>query len=325
LIKARVHFCPDEWSKIRSIAFSFRINMNFQNLINSRFGVGGALLLGQLTPRIIGYPVAKSIAGWFSNSKSSVLVKAMRVNQGVAHRGTLSPEQLDDLVASVFANSGRALYDLYHNLHSPRIINKMVDYSEDFSHMLDRYHESGKGAIIVAPHLGSFDIGGLALAIRKVPFQTLSYPNPGDGYQLQNYIREKYGLYITPMSVSSMREAEQRLKDAGLVLTGLDRPLPGSKYKPMFFGRPTELPVSYIAMALKNHVPVVVVCCYSDGKRYVLDASEMIDMIPHPDRQEEIERNAERVLVEAEKMILAHPEQWFMYYPLWPELIESIY
>jgi lauroyl/myristoyl acyltransferase len=126
------------------------------------------------------------------------------------------------------------------------------------------------------------------------------------------------------MSVTSMREAEQRLRDAGLVLTGMDRPLPGSKYTPRFFGKATALPVSYIPMAIKNNVPVVVVCCYSDGMRYVLDASEMIEMISYKDRREEIEQNAERVLVEAEKMILAHPEQWFMYYPLWPELTETI-
>jgi lauroyl/myristoyl acyltransferase len=162
------------------------------------------------------------------------------------------------------------------------------------------------------------------LAVRKVSFQTLSFPNPNEGYQLQNYIREKYGLYVTPMSVSSMREAEQRLRDAGMVLTGLDRPLPDSKYTPKFFGRPTHLPVSYIAMAIKNQVPVAVVCCYADGKRFILDASEIIDMLPFKDRQEEIERNAERVLLEAEKMIRAHPEQWFMYYPLWPELIGKI-
>jgi lauroyl/myristoyl acyltransferase len=299
--------------------------MNLQKLINSRFGVGSALLFGQLMPRILGYPLAKRIAHWFSNSESSSLVDAMRVNQWVAHHGELTGEQLDDLVEKVFMNSGQALYELYHNLHSPKTINRMVEYSDGFSQMLERYRHSGKGTIIVAPHLGSFDIGGLALAVRKVSFQTLSFPNPNEGYQLQNYIREKYGLYVTPMSITSMREAEQRLRDSGMVLTGLDRPLPDSKYTPMFFGRPTHLPVSYIAMAIKNKVPVAVVCCYANGKRFILDASEIIEMIPYRDRQEEIERNAERVLFEAEKMIRAHPEQWFMYYPLWPELIDKIH
>jgi lauroyl/myristoyl acyltransferase len=299
-------------------------NMNIQKLINSRFGVGGALLLGQIMPRSIGYPLARRIAGYFSSQKSSLLVRAMRANQWVAHDGKLTPDQLDEISSRVFGNSSRALYDLYHNLHSPKAINDLVAFSDNFSSMLSQYHNSGKGAIITAPHLGSFDIGGLALAVRKISFQTLSFPNPNEGYQLQNYIREKYGLYITPMSVSSMREAEQRLRDGGLVLTGLDRPLPDSKYQPRFFGRPTALPVSYIPMAIKNNVPVVVVCCYADGERYVLDASQMIEMIPYKDRQEEIERNAENVLAEAEKMIYNHVDQWFMYYPLWPELLDTI-
>jgi lauroyl/myristoyl acyltransferase len=298
--------------------------MNFQDLINSRFGVGTALLFGQLMPRFLGYPLARQIAGWFSSSRSSTLVVSMRINQWVAHSGKISAQDLDKLVDQVFMNSGLALYELYHNLHSPKTINNMVDYSDGFLKMLEVYRASGRGAVIVAPHLGSFDIGGLALAIRKVSFQTLSFPNPNDGYQLQNYIREKYGLYVTPMSVASLREAEQRLRNAGLVLTGLDRPLPDSNYKPNFFGRPTPLPVAYIAMAIKNQVPVVVVCCYAKGRRFILDASEMIEMIPYKDRQEEIERNAERVLLEAEKMISAHPEQWFMYYPLWPELIGTV-
>ncbi|MGB8252500.1 MAG: lysophospholipid acyltransferase family protein, partial [Anaerolineaceae bacterium] len=217
-----------------------------------------------------------------------------------------------------------AIYDLYHNLHNPKAINKLAEYSESFSCMYESYQEGKRGYIITAPHLGSFDIGGLALGLRNVSFQTLSYPNPGNGYQLQNYFREKYGLYITPMSVSSMREAEQRLRDGGMVLTGLDRPLAGSRYRPKFFGRPAALPVSYIPMAIKTGVPVVVVSCYYDGEKYILDASEPVEMKSYPDRQEEIERNAERVLLEAERMIRAHPDQWFMYYPVWPELLGTI-
>ena len=248
----------------------------------------------------------------------------MRVNQWVVHDGALPADQLDMLVSGVFANSSKAIYDLYHNLHNPKAINNLVVYSENFSHMYERFQKGKRGYIITAPHLGSFDIGGLALGLRNVSFQTLSYPNPGDGYQLQNYFREKYGLYITPMSVSSMREAGQRLRDGGMVLTGLDRPLADSRYKPKFFGRPAALPVSYIPMAIKTGVPVVVVCCYYDGEKYILDASEPVEMKSYPDRQEEIERNAERVLLEAERMIRAHPDQWFMYYPVWPELLDTI-
>ncbi|MGA9398495.1 MAG: lysophospholipid acyltransferase family protein [Anaerolineaceae bacterium] len=298
--------------------------MNLQSIINSRVGVGSALLFGQLMPRFIGYPLARTVANLLSFRKNGVLVSAMRVNQWVVHDGALSTDQLNKIVSDVFINSSKAIYDLYHNLHNPKAINKLAEYSESFSRMYESYQEGKRGYIITAPHLGSFDIGGLALGLRNVSFQTLSYPNPGNGYQLQNYFREKYGLYITPMSVSSMREAEQRLRDGGMVLTGLDRPLAGSRYRPKFFGRPAALPVSYIPMAIKTGVPVVVVSCYYDGEKYILDASEPVEMKSYPDRQEEIERNAERVLLEAERMIRAHPDQWFMYYPVWPELLGTI-
>ncbi len=298
--------------------------MNLQSIINSRVGVGSALLFGQLMPGYIGYPLARVVADLLSIRKDGVLSSAMRVNQWVIHDGSLPGDHLNKIVKGVFINSSKAIYDLYHNLHNPKAINNLVEYSGQFSHMYEHYQKGKRGYIITAPHLGSFDIGGLALGYRKVSFQTLSYPNPGDGYQLQNYFREKYGLYITPMSVSSMREAEQRLRDGGMVLTGLDRPLANSRYRPKFFGRAAALPVSYVPMAIKTCVPVVVVCCYYDGERYILDASEPVEMESFPDRQEEIERNAERVLLEAEKMIHAHPDQWFMYYPVWPELLGTL-
>jgi KDO2-lipid IV(A) lauroyltransferase len=298
--------------------------LNLQSIINSRIGVGSALLFGQLTPHFIGYPLSRAVAGLLSCRKNGVLVSAMRVNQWVVHDGALPAPELDSLVSRVFVNSSKSIYDLYHNLHNPRLVNKLVEYSDNFSRMYAAYQKGNRGYIITAPHLGNFDIGGLALGLRNVSFQTLSYPNPGEGYQLQNYIRKKYGLYITPMSVSSMREAEQRLKDGGMVLTGLDRPLAGSRYCPRFFGRPAALPVSYVPMAIKTGVPIVVVCCYYDGKRYILDASDPVEMNRYPDRQEEIERNAEFVLFEAEKMIRAHPDQWFMYYPVWPDVVDSL-
>jgi lauroyl/myristoyl acyltransferase len=39
-----------------------------------------------------------------------------------------------------------------------------------------------------------------------------------------------------------------------------------------------------------------------------------------PDLKTAIEANAERVLVEAEKFIRLAPNQWSMFYPVWPEV-----
>ena len=47
-------------------------------------------------------------------------------------------------------------------------------------------------------------------------------------------------------------------------------------------------------------------------------------MKPYEDAQDEIERNAEKVLAEGEKMIGQNPSQWAMTYPVWPEALDEM-
>jgi lauroyl/myristoyl acyltransferase len=107
-------------------------------------------------------------------------------------------------------------------------------------------------------------------------------------------------------------------------MTGLDRPAPESSYSPKFFGHPSRLPVFYTRLAMKTRVPVIVVAVRDepDGT-HMIDCSEMIWMEPRSDPREEIIYNTERVLTVAEKFISAHPEQWSMFFPVWPDLLEE--
>jgi lauroyl/myristoyl acyltransferase len=105
-----------------------------------------------------------------------------------------------------------------------------------------------------------------------------------------------------------------------MVVTGLDRPLPESKYRPNFFGRPTPLPVHYIYLALKAEVPVAVAMAIrepDDGFKIL--ASELIWMDKLPNRTEEVIYNAEKILRIAEDYIKLAPTQWTVLHPLWPE------
>jgi KDO2-lipid IV(A) lauroyltransferase len=122
-----------------------------------------------------------------------------------------------------------------------------------------------------------------------------------------------------------MREATERLRQGGLVMTGLDRPLTGSNYRPRFFGYPSALPVTHIALAIKARVPVVVAAVQRQANgKYLVDASEPIEMESYPDHHTELERNAESVLKCAEEFIRRVPQQWVMYYPVWPEALAEM-
>jgi KDO2-lipid IV(A) lauroyltransferase len=123
------------------------------------------------------------------------------------------------------------------------------------------------------------------------------------------------------MSIEALRRATDVLNAGGAVLTGVDRPIADSKYRPSFFGQPVSLPVFHVRLALKLGLPITVVACQAqpDGNYQIL-ASDPIPMQPNPDLVTETVRNAEAVLRVIQEWIRLTPEQWAMFYPVWPEI-----
>jgi KDO2-lipid IV(A) lauroyltransferase len=153
----------------------------------------------------------------------------------------------------------------------------------------------------------------------------LSLSQPGSGYRWQNELRSEWGIDMAPASMASLLEAARRLRAGGTVISGLDRPLPGSKYRPRFFGRPAALSAMHVFLALKTNVPIYVLAAVMrpDGV-YAIKGSEPVQMVPRPDRHTELIYNAERVLAVAEDFIRLAPYQWSMFYPVWPEALEEV-
>lgn len=179
--------------------------------------------------------------------------------------------------------------------------------------------------MIVAPHLSNFDLAGRAMALHGYPILALSYPRPPGGYQWQNQMRQEFGIDIQPMSFESMRAARERLKNHGLVLTGMDRPMESSNHQPRFFGHPAPVPVTYINLAAQSGADFVVVACRSTARgKYVVDCSDVIPFFADKDTNRQYLINAERLLSEAEIMIRRAPEQWSMFYPVWPWALDRM-
>lgn len=299
--------------------------MNLLSIINSSLGIGTALAVGRMLPESLGIKLADFIAARLAARRNSPMVRTVRANQWVVRGGGLSPEELEDITLRVLKSNARCLFDFYHNLNDIDMILHMVAFSPRFQKIFDECKKGEKGAFFVAPHLSAFDLTGLALAARGLRFQILSYPQPGSGYTWQNKLRDERGLEVTPTSISSMQQARLRLQAGGTVLTGLDRPVPDSDILPRFFGRPAPVPVFYTRLALKTGVPVYVVAVSTRPEGgYLLDCSEPVKMLRNDDPHQEVINNAERVLKEGEVFIRKNPDQWSMFYPLWPEALEEI-
>jgi len=299
--------------------------MSIQDITNSRLGVALGIAIGQAIPPRQGYSIANRVGDWMAASKKRKMVRAVRANQWVASGEKLTSPELDAITRQTFRNTGRCLYDLYHTMNSPEQITAKVALSPRFQAFKKRITDRPQRCVFVCPHMSNFDLAGRALGLKGLKFIVLSIPNPIAGYRWLNDMRERTGLEILPMSVSALRVAVERLHAGGIVLTGVDRPLNDSNYRPKFFGRPAYLPVAHVRLALKTRSPVYVVSCITDAEGiYTLDLSDPVEMKSYPDREDEIICNAEPILQRVEEFIRLAPAQWSMFYPVWPEAMAEM-
>jgi KDO2-lipid IV(A) lauroyltransferase len=300
--------------------------MKLSDLLNSHMGTAFGLGLSRIIPPRLGYPLARNIADLISSLRRTQMVRAVRANQCVVHGGRIPPGQLDTLVQETFRSSARSLYEFWHNFRNPRAVLEMVEFEPSFMECIERAKSGKSGTLLVTPHMCNFDLVGRAFTLRGLETQVLSYPMPPGGYRWQNQIRQMPGMLVTPMSMEALRMASQTLRAGKVVLTGVDRPLPSpedSKYRLRFFDRLANMPVFHIRLAIKQNIPITVLggCRKSDG-RYRVWASAPIPMQRSADLVQETVQNAETVLNVISENIRRAPEQWAMYYPVWPEVLE---
>jgi phosphatidylinositol dimannoside acyltransferase len=292
-----------------------------QKFYMSRFGVNIAAALAAKFEPGIAYRFTTALSRLIVSQRRLPIVRAVRANQWVVTQGRLSCEQLDRRVEQVFFSRFQSIYDLHHYLNDHLAVKRMVLFAASMERILQRLREGKNGLMVVIPHLGNFDFVGQEVIRRGYTFQALTLPRPRSGYSQENEIRSQTGMEITPVSKDSVRQAKQRLKAGGAVMTGLDRPLSDPRYWPKFFGRPAPMPVLHVRLALEADVPVVVIANIKleDG-RYKTFASDLITMQKFSNRARELIQNAETVLKVAEDFIRNTPGQWGMFYPVWPDV-----
>lgn len=293
-----------------------------QSIINSRLGVSLALSLGRIVPPKLGVVLANFFAGRIAARKNWPMVQAVRSNLWVTSNANLSREQLDHAVRETFRHTANSLYDLYHNLDNPAAIQDMIQFDSRVESIIKDSQRKKEGLVIVGIHLSNFDFVMQSAVMRGLKVLALSVPQPGEGYQWQNELRKAHGMEMIPASMTAIRRATDRLQKGGVVMTGVDRPVPDAKYRPRFFGHPAGLPVFHVFLAMRAKAPVILVAVKKEAAgNYRILVSDPIYMQHYKDRETEIILNAESVLCIAEDFIRQAPHQWAMFYPVWPEVI----
>lgn len=299
--------------------------MNLNQVLNSRRSGQAALNIARYIPPGIARLITDAIAGYLSGRLDLPLVYATRINQWVAQGADLSANQLDQAVFETIRNFTYSLYTLFHYWKNVEPLQKMIQFDDATEFLIERSQDRKAGTMVVFIHSCFADVALQAASYRGLSNLVLSLPDANDAITWQHALRENSGVFVKPASIPVLREASNRLKAGEAVATGIDRPLPESKYKPHFFGKPTPLPVHHIYLALKTNVPVAVMTAIkNENGSYDVISSDLVHMVHHQDRRREILINAEMVLEIAEEFIRRAPTQWSVLLPLWPDETDNL-
>jgi lauroyl/myristoyl acyltransferase len=233
----------------------------------------------------------------------------------------MTRQELDEDVTETLQTHAVCLYELYHNLNKLKFVHRRVILPQL---IMERISENGppqRGFVLCGLHISNFDLVMMSAGMMGVRGLGITVPSPGGGYRWQNEIRRRTGLELLPGSMDAVRTAVKHLQSGQVVGTGIDWPMPTSKYRPRFFGQPTNLQVMHVQLALMAKVPLAVMAATRrpDGV-YQVYSSDLIELQPYPDRRTELVQNTEMLLSLSENIIRQNLRQWVMFYPLWPEL-----
>jgi len=299
--------------------------INLQQIFNSSFGVDLVSTLGRALPLRLGHSIADFVAERILAFQDSELIRAVRANQWVIRGELLEKEALDRVVAETLRHSARSLFDLYHYIKLPEVVRDLIVLDSTALQLTRRGEFSDRGLVVAGVHLSNFDLVLQWLCTHGMKPLVLTLPDPQGGRRKEFESRKKTGMNLVPASLGALRHSLKHLQQGGVVLTGIDRPIPNPGIRPVFFGRPAALPTHHIFLAIKARVPVVVMAINMqlDGKYHIL-TSNFVEMDSHPDREMEVALNSEKVLNMAEDFIRKAPQQWAMSLPVWPETLDLV-
>ncbi len=294
--------------------------MNLVTLISSRLGPTIGIRLGSILSQKQLYAFSDWLIRRIAAREDFAVVQGVRANQAVVRDLPIDAPELKEAVHEVLKNAGRGYADWFRLMaEGPQALLESIEIDEQIFQAIEQAQAEKRGLVVVGAHMSSFNILMLALGVANYDVQALSHPVVQGGFYVDNEVRRKFGLIVTPIAPQSLREAIKRLKQGGIVLTGIDRPDVGGDTL-TFFNRKTILPVGHARLALQTNSKILVGVTQSKGSGlYRAVCSPVIEPMPTGDRQNDVITLAQQVIDELEKYIRARPGEWLLFLPVWPE------
>ena len=201
--------------------------------------------------------------------------------------------------------------------YGPEMIRELFDEPENW-HLFESALQRGRGAIVVAGHLGNWELGGAYLSARGLDFEAVArqMENPlFDAYVTRT--RNRLGMKII-YDGDAVRRVPRALRNNAVVAFLMDQGTVGlaSTWVP-FFGRLAKTPRGAAVFALRLGSPVFFLAPLRkpDG-RFMLGIEE-IPVRESGDRNVDVDRIVADYTAMLERWVRSAPEQYFWHHRRW--------
>ncbi len=280
--------------------------------------------LGMLLASLVPARWSFAAAGAMGNGAYYLFPLRRRVaRENFSHVLGRPPEdpQVGRVARQSFQNYARYLRDimLYPRISMSELERRVVIHSQDF---MEAALACGKGAILVSAHFGNMDVSSAVIAKRLKPItlvgETLRPP------QLMDFLtrmREARNVHLFPYDRAPRKilEALKRNEMTGFLLDfGITHHLDIATVDVCFFGTTTPFPAGPAQLALLTGAPILVghARVMTDGIIHVY-ATEPIIARRTGKRTEDTRAIMQEIASRFETFIRQHPEQWYMFRPMW--------
>ena len=281
------------------------------------------ILVTRPLPLWLGYFVAAAVAEvcyYFFRRQRRAL------NENLARVLNSSDKRRVDAVARrAFRNFGKFVIDF---VRFPIITRTEIRRRLAFSQWveLDEATASGRGVMLVTMHFGVFDLGAAALAAYDYPISAITEDY---GYQEMDDLihgsRQKLGMKVIP-SDTMVTQVFRALKRGEILALAIDVPPPGQEITVDFLGAPAVVSAAPARIALRTGAWVVTAMVLRGPQsaaiiRPLLDFRS-VRYEATGDEERDVRELTQQIMRAIEPVVREHPEQWFIFRPMWPRTAE---
>lgn len=231
-----------------------------------------------------------------------------------------SSERVAETARAAYEHLGRTTIEAaLISRFEPRQVVELFDEPENW-HLLERAANrgDGHGIIIVAGHLGNWELGGAYLAARGLDFEAVArqMENPlFDGYLTRT--RRRSGMKVI-YDGDAVRRVPRALRNNALVAFLMDQGTVGlaSTWVP-FFGRLAKTPRGPAVFALRLQAPVFFLAPLRRADGGFTLGIEEVPVRETGDRAADVDRIVADYTAVLERWVRRTPEQYFWHHRRW--------